>query len=108
MRTLGYVICDVFTDRPLAGNALAVFTDANGLDDATMQALARETNLSETAFVLAPTLAPADARIRIFTPTMELPFAGHPTLGSAFVLGASRRHETLRLETARGVIVVRL
>jgi trans-2,3-dihydro-3-hydroxyanthranilate isomerase len=108
MRTLGYVVCDVFTDRPLAGNALAVFTDANGLDDATMQALARETNLSESAFVLTPTLPAADARIRIFTPTMELPFAGHPTLGSAFVLASARERDTIRLQTARGVIMVRL
>jgi trans-2,3-dihydro-3-hydroxyanthranilate isomerase len=108
MRTLAYQICDVFTDRPLAGNALAVFTDANGLDDATMQALARETNLSESAFVVEATLATADARIRIFTPTMELPFAGHPTLGSAFVLASSRAGDTIRLQTARGVVMVRL
>jgi len=108
MRTLEYEICDVFTDRPLGGNALAVFTDANALDDATMQALARETNLSESAFVLEPTVATADARIRIFTPTMELPFAGHPTLGSAFVLASPQRRDTIRLQTARGVIMVRL
>jgi trans-2,3-dihydro-3-hydroxyanthranilate isomerase len=101
-------VCDVFTDRPFAGNALAVFTDANGLDDATMQALARETNLSETAFVLPPTVSEADARIRIFTPTMELPFAGHPTLGSAFVLAAALGREQVRLETGKGVIPVRL
>jgi trans-2,3-dihydro-3-hydroxyanthranilate isomerase len=108
MRSLEYVICDVFTERPLAGNALAVFTDANGLDDATMQALARETNLSESAFVLEPTHGAADARIRIFTPTMELPFAGHPTLGSAFVLASVQQRDTIRLQTARGVIAVRL
>jgi len=73
-----------------------------------MQALARETNLSESAFVLRATTATADAAIRIFTPTMELPFAGHPTLGTAFVLGARRRRKLIRLETGRGVISVRL
>jgi trans-2,3-dihydro-3-hydroxyanthranilate isomerase len=108
MHTLPYQICDVFTDRPLAGNALAVFTDAEGLEVPTMQALARETNLSESTFVLRPTVPEADARIRIFTPTMELPFAGHPTLGSAFVLAAPGEREIIRLETARGVVAVRL
>jgi trans-2,3-dihydro-3-hydroxyanthranilate isomerase len=108
LRSLPYEVCDVFTDRPLAGNALAVFTDADRIDDAVMQALARETNLSETAFVLRPTTPDADARIRIFTPTMELPFAGHPILGSAFVLAAALGREHLRLETSRGVIPVRL
>jgi trans-2,3-dihydro-3-hydroxyanthranilate isomerase len=107
-RTLRYQICDVFTDRPLAGNALAVFTDADGLPPTTMQALAREMNLSETAFALRSTDDAADARIRIFTPTMELPFAGHPTLGSAFVLGMPLEKEELRLETGRGTVRVRL
>jgi trans-2,3-dihydro-3-hydroxyanthranilate isomerase len=101
-------VCDVFTDRPLAGNALAVFTDADDVDDATMQALARETNLSETAFILRATVSEADARLRIFTPTMELPFAGHPTLGSAFVLASALGRVQLRLETGKGVIPVRL
>src|SRR5882672_1440311 len=99
MRRLPYELCDVFTDRALAGNALAVFTDAAGLGDATMQALARETNLSESTFVLPPTTPEADARIRIFTPTMELPFAGHPTLGTAFVLAGASRRPVIRLET---------
>ena len=72
MRPLPYELCDVFTDRVLAGNALAVFTDASGLDDSTMQALAREMNLSESAFVLEPSAEDADARVRIFTPTTEL------------------------------------
>ena len=107
-RTLRYRICDVFTDRPLAGNALAVFTDADGLSTATLQALAREMNLSETAFVLRSTDDAADARIRIFTPTMELPFAGHPTLGSAFVLAMPLSNEEIRLETGRGIVRVRL
>lgn len=108
MRDIPYELCDVFTDRPLAGNALAVFTDADDIDSATMQALARETNLSESAFVLRPTSATADAAIRIFTPTMELPFAGHPTLGTAFVLAARRRQDTITLETHRGIVSVRL
>jgi trans-2,3-dihydro-3-hydroxyanthranilate isomerase len=108
MPTLRYEICDVFTDRPLTGNALAVFTNAHDLDEATMQALAREMNLSESAFVVRPTTAEADAGIRIFTPTMELPFAGHPTLGSAFVLGAASASDLVRLETRRGVVPVRL
>ena len=76
-----YVVADVFTDRPLTGNPLAVFTDGRGLDDETMQRVARELNLSETVFVL-PAEKGGTARIRIFTPLQELPFAGHPTLGS--------------------------
>lgn len=108
MPALPYQICDVFTDRPLTGNALAVFTDASGLDDGTMQALARETNLSESAFVLPATTPDADARVRIFTPTMELPFAGHPTLGTAFVLAELRQKDSLRLETKKGVVPVQL
>jgi PhzF family phenazine biosynthesis protein len=73
---------DVFTAVPLKGNPLAVVHAADGLDDAQMQAYARWTNLSETTFLLAPTDAQADYRVRIFTPDRELPFAGHPTLGS--------------------------
>jgi len=107
MTTLAYRLCDVFTDRPLAGNALAVFTDASRVDTATLQALARELNLSECAFVLPPTVSGADARLRIFTPTMELPFAGHPTLGAAFVLTEAGQTSSIRLETARGVCQVR-
>jgi trans-2,3-dihydro-3-hydroxyanthranilate isomerase len=108
MRDIPYELCDVFTDRPLAGNALAVFTDADDIDGVMMQALARETNLSESAFVLRPTSPAADAAIRIFTPTMELPFAGHPTLGTAFVLAARRQQEIITLETRRSVVSVRL
>ena len=107
MRELTYELCDVFTDRPLAGNALAVFTKADGLDGATMQALARETNLSETSFVLRPSRPGADAAVRIFTPTMELPFAGHPTLGTAFVLAAREQKHAICLETGRGPVTVR-
>ena len=73
-----YVVADVFTDTPLTGNQLAVFTDARDLDPLTMQALAKEMNFSETVFVLPPQAADADVRIRIFTPASELPFAGHP------------------------------
>ena len=108
MRRFRYVVADVFTDTPLTGNALAVFTDARDLSDLDMQALARETNLSETVFVLPPTAEGADARIRIFTPAVELPFAGHPTLGAAFVLGGPLSKIELRLETAAGVVPVTL
>jgi len=108
MLSLRYEICDVFTDRALEGNALAVFTDARALDDATMQKLARELNLSESAFVLPPSTTAADARVRIFTPTMELPFAGHPTLGTAFVLAEGLNKPVIRLETARGIVPVRM
>ncbi|MBV9465402.1 MAG: PhzF family phenazine biosynthesis protein, partial [Solirubrobacterales bacterium] len=82
-----YVIADVFTDVPLQGNPVAVFTDGTGLSGALMQRLARELNLSETVFLLPPSDGGADARVRIFTPATELPFAGHPVLGTAFVVG---------------------
>jgi trans-2,3-dihydro-3-hydroxyanthranilate isomerase len=108
MRSFRYVVCDVFTDAPLNGNALAVFTDARDLDEPTMQALAREMNLSETVFVLPATNEDADVRIRIFTPSRELPFAGHPTLGSAFVLGGPLSKMVIRLETGAGVVPVEL
>jgi PhzF family phenazine biosynthesis protein len=86
-----YKVVDAFSARPLLGNPVAVVLDADGLDDATMQAVARWTNLSETTFVLPPTVPGADYRLRIFTPLSELPFAGHPTLGSAHaVLEADR------------------
>ncbi len=106
-RRLPYQLCDVFTDRPLTGNPLAVFTDAQGLDAATMQALAREMNLSESTFIFPGDNA-CDARIRIFTPAVELPFAGHPTLGTAFALAATIPGELVRLRTDAGVIPVRL
>jgi len=81
-----YKVVDVFTRKPLLGNPVAVILDAEGLDTAAMQAIANWTNLSETTFVLPPTSAEADYRLRIFTPRNELPFAGHPTLGSAHAL----------------------
>jgi len=100
-----YVIVDVFTGTPLEGNPLAVFTEAGGLPPDRMQKVAREMNLSETVFVLPPT-GGGDARIRIFTPATELPFAGHPTLGSAFVLCGQRGRDAIELETGAGVIRV--
>lgn len=81
-----YFIYDVFTEDRLAGNPLAVVMDANGLDTAAMQAIAREFNLSETAFVQPPSNPTHRARVRIFTPDYEMPFAGHPTVGTAIAL----------------------
>jgi len=105
--SLRFVLVDVFTDTPLEGNQLAVFTDARDLSDERMQALASETNLSETVFVL-PAEGDGDVRIRIFTPETDLPFAGHPVLGSAFVLGLPLQRTVIRLETGVGVIPVEL
>jgi trans-2,3-dihydro-3-hydroxyanthranilate isomerase len=105
VRTFRYVVADVFTDRPLAGNQVAVFTDARGLADDEMQRLAREMNLSETVFVL-PAEGDGHARMRIFMPSDEIPFAGHPTLGTAFVLGGPMQLGEIRLETASGVVPV--
>jgi trans-2,3-dihydro-3-hydroxyanthranilate isomerase len=85
-----YKIFDVFTDRPLAGNPLAVVLDAGGLDAAAMQAVAREFNLSETVFLLPAENSAHSARARIFTPTAELLFAGHPTVGAAVCLAGER------------------
>src|SRR6187200_752878 len=105
MASYRYVVADVFTDTPLAGNQLAVFTDARGLDDPTMQRLARETNLSETVFVL-PSEAEGHVRIRIFTPATELPFAGHPVLGTAFVLAAPMQLGVIVLATRAGDVPI--
>src|SRR5215471_3467786 len=102
-----YVICDVFTHRALTGNQLAVFTDARALDAELMQALAREMGFSESTFILPPE-AGGHARVRIFTPEREMPFAGHPTLGTAFVIGESTQLDVIRLETGAGVVPVRL
>jgi trans-2,3-dihydro-3-hydroxyanthranilate isomerase len=106
-RSYRYVLVDVFTDRPLTGNQLAVFTDARGLPPEQMQALAREMNLAETTFVL-PSEGDGHARVRIFTPTSELPFAGHPVLGTAFVLAAPLDLPEVRLEVVAGTIPVTL
>jgi trans-2,3-dihydro-3-hydroxyanthranilate isomerase len=100
-----YVLVDVFTRTVLEGNPLGVFTDADGLSSERMQRLARELNLSETVFAL-PARADAEARIRIFTPSAELPFAGHPVLGSAIVLGTVLRRDTVTLETEMGPVTV--
>ncbi len=93
---------DVFTGRKLAGNPLAVVHDCDGLDSAAMQAIAREFNLSETVFVLPPDDPVNTARIRIFTPGYELPFAGHPTVGAAVILALTRAPELVR---GMGVVV---
>ncbi|MBO6758537.1 MAG: PhzF family phenazine biosynthesis protein [Roseibium sp.] len=85
-----YAILDVFTNTPLAGNPLAVVLDTEGLDDAQMQAIAGEFNLSETVFVFAPENPGHSATVRIFTPKIELPFAGHPTVGTAILLATER------------------
>lgn len=107
MASLRYVVADVFTDTPLTGNQLAVFTDGREVDDELMQKLAKEMNFSETVFVL-PSDADAHARIRIFTPVAELPFAGHPVLGSAYVLAGPMQLGEIRLETLAGVIPITL
>ncbi|HET6910994.1 MAG TPA: PhzF family phenazine biosynthesis isomerase, partial [Mycobacteriales bacterium] len=94
MSSFDYHVVDVFTDRAFAGNPLAVLPDAGGLDDEQMQAMAREFNLSETTFVLPPTQSGATYRARIFTPSSELPFAGHPTVGTAWLLSRLGRYGT--------------
>jgi trans-2,3-dihydro-3-hydroxyanthranilate isomerase len=102
-----YHLVDVFTDRPFGGNPLAVFKDGRGVRDDAMQSIAKELHLSETTFVLPPKAAGADHRVRIFTPDAELPFAGHPTLGTAYVL-AEGKDAAMRLEEGVGVISVTL
>jgi trans-2,3-dihydro-3-hydroxyanthranilate isomerase len=101
-----YVIADVFCDVPLEGNPVAVFTDGQGLTEEVMQRTARELNLSETVFVLDSDSHGADAAVRIFTPSVELPFAGHPVLGTAFVVGTARGLDTVRLQTGSGLVPV--
>ena len=96
---VGCTIVDVFAERPLSGNQLAVVRGCRHLGTATMQAIALETNFSETTFVIEE--FPDEARVRIFTPTRELPFAGHPTLGTAWVLGRDRDSYTLDLPAGR-------
>ncbi len=107
MATYRFVIVDVFTETALAGNQLAVFTNATGLTPEQMQALALEIGFSETTFVLRAE-AGGDARVRIFTPHEELPFAGHPVLGTAFAVAGSLQSVVMRLETARGIVPVAL
>jgi trans-2,3-dihydro-3-hydroxyanthranilate isomerase len=104
---LRYALVDVFTDRPLEGNQLGVFTDARGIDEDLMQALALELGFSETTFVLPPEQG-GTVRVRIFTPRTELPFAGHPCLGTAWVLGAPLQRSVVELETGSGLVPVTL
>ena len=111
MKEFNFVTCDVFTDRMFGGNQLAVLTDASGLDNATMQAIAREFNFAETTFVTPPADERHTARVRIFTPGREMPFAGHPTIGTAFVLasmGANDAASELVLEENVGLVPVRI
>src|SRR3954467_1777567 len=110
MAAYSFVTVDVFTDRRFGGNQLAVFPDARGISDADMQALAAEFNLSETTFVLPPADPANSARVRIFNRVAEMPFAGHPSVGTAWVLaqsdlGADGR---LRLEQIAGIVEVEL
>lgn len=102
-----YVILDVFTQTPLEGNQLGVFTDGTGLDDSLMQRTARELNLSETVFVLPPERG-GDARLRIFTPLEELPFAGHPVLGAGILLSDRLGQGAVKIETGSGLVPVEL
>jgi len=99
-----YVLVDVFTDRKFGGNQLAVFTDGRGIDGATMQAVAKELSIAETTFVL-PREKDGDHKVRIFTPGKELPFAGHPTVGTTWVLSGGK-DGTLKLELGVGTIGV--
>jgi trans-2,3-dihydro-3-hydroxyanthranilate isomerase len=114
MRKLPYRIVDVFTDKMFGVNPLAVVLDGRGVTDQEMQALAREMNLSETTFVLPPDDRANNFRVRIFTPGRELPMAGHPTIGTSFVLAREKMVPTdgdtvtIRLEEKVGVIPVRL
>jgi len=108
-----YRVVDVFTERPLEGNALAVFPDASGMDALTMQRVARELNLAETTFVLPSTRTDCVARLRIFTPAKEMRFAGHPTIGTAFVLldeglMPTENGNGLLLEESVGPVAVRV
>src|ERR1700679_2485971 len=95
---------DVFTETALAGNPLAVVLDAEGLDDRSMQAIAAEFNLSETVFVFEPRDSVNSARVRIFTPKRELPFAGHPTVGSAALIAHQRAGDLLIAPDLRNVL----
>ncbi|MFN8376615.1 MAG: PhzF family phenazine biosynthesis protein [Anaerolineae bacterium] len=114
MRQLPYHLVDVFTDRAFGGNQLAVFTDGRGIASETMQQLAKELNLSEITFVLPPDDPNNHYRVRIFTPATEMPMAGHPTVGTSFVLAreklidTSGSHVTIRLEEKVGTIPVAL
>ena len=105
-----YITVDVFTDRAFGGNPLAVVLDAEGLSTAQMQAIATEFNYSETTFVLPPQDKANDAQVRIFTVRSEIPFAGHPNVGTAFVLAsrAAKTPELLRFEEKAGLVPVKV
>src|SRR5206468_12235329 len=110
MRKLPFHQLDVFSAVPFKGNPLAVIAEADGLNDAQMQAIANWTNLSETTFLSRPRDATADYHVRIFTPTRELPFAGHPTLGSChawLALGHQPKGETVIQECGAGLVRVK-
>lgn len=110
MATYDYLTLDVFTDRRFGGNPLAVFPAAAGIDDATMQALAAEMNYSETTFVLPPDDPANTARVRIFNPVAEMPFAGHPNVGTGYALAhlGLARGPMLRFEELAGLVEVQL
>ena len=108
MRRFPFVTLDVFTDRRFGGNQLAVFPEAEGISDAEMQALAAEFNLSETTFVLPPADPANTARVRIFNRTAEMPFAGHPNVGTAHVLAGRARDGLLRFEQLAGLVEIRV
>jgi trans-2,3-dihydro-3-hydroxyanthranilate isomerase len=101
-----YHVLDVFTDTPLAGNPLAVVHDCEGLDSEAMQAIAREFNISETVFVLPADNPAHTAKVRIFTPRTELPFAGHPTVGTAVILARQRWGEVEGNDERDGIVVL--
>jgi trans-2,3-dihydro-3-hydroxyanthranilate isomerase len=103
---LPFHVFDVFTDTPFTGNPLAIVEEADGLSTAQMQIIAREFNLSETIFVMAPADPANTARVRIFFPTAEIPFAGHPTIGCALHLAAARGLSELVLEEEAGLVPV--
>lgn len=105
MASYRFVIVDVFTDSALTGNQLAVFSNATGMSDDLMQRLAAEIGFSESTFI-TPAEQGGSFRMRIFTPTRELPFAGHPTLGTAFALAGPLQSTTLRIETGAGIVPV--
>lgn len=111
-RACRYRVVDVFTTQALEGNALAVFPDSAGIDDVTMQRIARELNLSETTFVAPATRPDCAAQVRIFTPAREIVFAGHPTVGTAFILldegGVPKNTERFALDEKIGAVPVRV
>jgi trans-2,3-dihydro-3-hydroxyanthranilate isomerase len=111
-RSYRYRVVDVFTTQPLEGNALAVFPDAAGIDGATMQKIAKELNLAETTFVSPASRPDCAARVRIFTPAREMPFAGHPTVGTSFVMldegFVAKNSTSFALEEGVGPVAVRV